>query len=55
MKAVQDGATRYITIRRIYRDYIQPRALNEVSVYFNLKEALFLLAMMYVKPRAIGQ
>eukprot|EP00112_Aurelia_sp_Birch-Aquarium-sp1_P003020 Seg1338.9 transcript_id=Seg1338.9/GoldUCD/mRNA.D3Y31 product="Regulator of G-protein signaling 19" protein_id=Seg1338.9/GoldUCD/D3Y31 len=32
MKAAPDCATRYITIRKIYRDYIQPRALNEVNV-----------------------
>lgn len=30
MKAIQDSAKRYILIQRIYKEFIEPRAANEV-------------------------
>lgn len=40
MKEVQDGAKRYLTIRKIYKEYIQPRAQREVNVEAWVRKAI---------------
>lgn len=40
MKAIQDSAKRYILIQRIYKEFIEPRAANEINVEAWVRKAV---------------